>query len=64
MQCYQGFIVILKWACGIYMVFILLEVLMMYKHLALPREDHLDQVVNIYDCLKMHRNIHVMFDII
>lgn len=36
----------------------------MSPHLALPREDHLDQVVNIYDCLKMHRNIHVMFDII
>ena len=57
LQCYQEMIGSLRWAVELGGVDILLEVALMLKHLALPREGHLEQVLNIMGYLKTHKKM-------
>ena len=52
----------LRWAVELGRVDILLEVDLMSKHVALPREGHLEQVLNIMGYLKTHKKIRLLFD--
>ena len=54
LQWYQEMIGPLRWAVELGRFDILLEVALMSKHLALPREGHLEQVLNIMGYLKTH----------
>ena len=41
---------------------ICLEVSMMSSHLALPRRGHMNQLLQIFGCLKKHHNTEMVFD--
>ena len=62
LQFYQEMIGSLRWAVEIGRVDILLEVALMSKHLALPREGHLEQVLNIMGYLKSHKKMRLLYD--
>ena len=62
LQWYQEMIGSLRWAVEIGRVDILLETAIMSKHLALPREGHLEQVLHIMGYLKKHKKLRLMFD--
>ena len=62
LQFYQEMIGSLRWAVEIGRVDILLEVALMSKHLALPREGHLEQVLNIMGYLKSHKKMRMLYD--
>ena len=47
---------------GIGRIDILLEVLMISMHLALPRQGHLEQVIHIFEYLKIHKRLSLLFD--
>ena len=49
---YQEFIGMLRWACELGRIDILLETALMSQYLAAPRHDHLEQVVRIFAYLK------------
>ena len=55
LQFYQGLIGYLRWAIDIIRVDILLETAILSKHLALPREGHLEHVLHIVGYLKRHK---------
>ena len=52
----------LRWAVEIGRVDVLLEVSLMSKHLALPREGHLEQVLHIMGYVKSHKKMRILFD--
>ena len=62
LQWYQEMIGSLRWALDLGRVDILLEVALMSNHLALSREGHLDQVLNIMGYLKTHKKMHLFLD--
>ena len=62
LQTYQEIIGSLRWAVELGRVDILLETAIMSKHLALPREGHLEQLFHIVGFLKEHRKLRLMFD--
>ena len=62
LQWYQEMIGSLRWAVEIGRVDILLEVSVMSKYLAMPREGHLEQVLHIMGYLKSHKKLRLMFD--
>ena len=62
LQFYQEMIGSLRWAVEIGRVDILLEVALMSKHLALTREGHLEQVLNIMGYLKSHKKMRLLYD--
>lgn len=62
LQWYQEMIGSLRWAVEIGRVDILLEVSVMSKYLAMPREGHLEQVLHIMGYLKCHKKLRLMFD--
>ena len=62
LQWYQEMIGSLRWAVELGRVDILLETSLMSKHLALPREGHLEQVLHIMGYLKSHKKMRLMFD--
>ena len=62
LQWYQEMIGSLHWAVEIGRVDILLETAILSKHLALPREGHLEQVLHIMGYLKSHKKLRLMFD--
>ena len=62
LQWYQEMIGSLRWAIEIGRVDILLEVSLLSKHLALPREGHLEQVLHIMGYLKIHKKLRLLFD--
>ena len=62
LQWYQEMIGSLRWAVELGRVEILLEVAFMPKHLALPREVHLEQVLNIMRYLKTNKKMRLLFD--
>ena len=59
---YQSLIGILQWAVKLGHVNICLEVSMMSAHLALPRNGHLDQVLQIFGYLKKYHNTELVYD--
>jgi hypothetical protein len=59
---YQSLIGILRWMVEIGRVDICLEVSMMSSHLALPRDEHLQQVLHICGYLKKYYNTEMVYD--
>ena len=62
LQWYQEMIGSLRWAIELGRVDILLEVSIMSKHLALPREGHLEQILHVMGFLKEHKKMRLLFD--
>ena len=61
-QCYKELIGNLRWPVEIIRIEILLEVPLLSNHLALPLEGHLEQVLHIFEYLKIHKKMRLMFD--
>ena len=61
-QWYQELIGMLRWAVEIGRVDILFETAIMSKHMALPREGHLEQLLHIYGYLKQKKKLRIAFD--
>ena len=61
-QWYQELIGMLRWAVEIGRVDILYETAIMSKHMAMPREGHLEQVLHIYGYLKQKKKLRIAFD--
>jgi hypothetical protein len=59
---YQGQIGVLRWACELGRIDILVDVSMLSSYLALPREGHLDQVFHIFAYLKHHTRSKLVLD--
>ena len=59
---YQGLIGILRWACELGRIDILVDVSMMSSYLVSPREGHLEQVLHIFAYLKKHDRSRLVFD--
>jgi hypothetical protein len=59
---YQGLIGVLRWICEIGRIDILTEVSMLSSHNAMPREGHLDAVLDIFAYLKQHPQAAILFD--
>ena len=61
-QRFQEIIGSLRWAIELGRVDILLETSLLSKHLALPREGHLEQALHIVGYLKSHKKLRLLFD--
>ena len=59
---YQQLIGMLRWACELGRVDILLEVSIMSSHLCMPREGHLEKVFGIFSYLEKHKKSNMVFD--
>ena len=59
---FQSLIGVLRWIVELGRVDICLEVSMMSSHLAMPREGHLEQVLQIFSHLKKYHNTELVFD--
>jgi hypothetical protein len=59
---YQNLIGILRWACELGRVDILVEVSMLSSHNAMPRVGHLEAIYHIFAYLKNHENSTLVFD--
>jgi hypothetical protein len=59
---YQGLIGVLRWACELGRIDILVEVSMLSLHNAMPREGHLEAVYHIFAYLKKHENSTLVFN--
>jgi hypothetical protein len=59
---YQGLIGVLRWTCELGRIDILTEVSMLSSHNALPREGHLEAVLDIFAYLKKHQSAALVFD--
>jgi hypothetical protein len=59
---YQQLIGILRWACELGRLDILLEVALLASHSCMPREGHLDAVYRIFGYLKYHERSTLVFD--
>ena len=59
---FMSLIGILRWICELGRVDICLEVSMMSSFMAMPREGHLEQVLNIFGYLNAHHNSELVFD--
>ena len=59
---YQQLIGILRWACELGRLDILLEVALLSSFSAAPRQGHLDQLYNIFAYLKTHQPQCLLFD--
>jgi hypothetical protein len=59
---FQGVIGVLRWACELGQIDILVAVLMLSRYLVNPREGHLQQVFHIYGYLKKHKRSTMVFD--
>ncbi|GAX14347.1 hypothetical protein FisN_UnNu047 [Fistulifera solaris] len=59
---YQQLIGMLRWACELGRVDILLEVSLLSHHLCLPREGHLEAVYKIFAYLDNHNKSNMVFD--
>ena len=62
LQWYQELIGFLRWPVEIIRVDILLETAILSKHLALPCEGHLEQVLHIVGYLKRRMKLRLLFD--
>ena len=61
-QTYQELIGVLRWACELGRVDILLETALLSQHLAMPRMGHLDQVYHVFGYLKHNPKRKIAFD--
>ena len=59
---YQGLIGVLRWICELGRIDILVDVAMMSRFLAAPREGHLEQVLHIFAYLKKNNRSKIVFD--
>lgn len=59
---YQGLIGVLRWICELGRIDILIDVAMLSRFLAAPREGHLEQVFHIFAYLKKHGRSAIVFD--
>ena len=59
---FQELIGCLRWAVEIGRVDILYETAILSKHLALPREGHLEQALHVFGYLKMRPKLRLLFD--
>jgi hypothetical protein len=59
---YQGVIGVLRWACELGRIDILVHVSALSRYLAAPREGHLQQVFHIFGYLKAHNKSTLVFD--
>ena len=59
---YQKIIGSLQWEIEIGRIDILLEVTVMSNNMALPREGHIGQFLNIMGYMKNHKKMRLMFD--
>jgi hypothetical protein len=59
---FQQLIGILRWACELGRIDILLEVSLLSSHTAMPRQGHLEVVYHIFAYLKQHLNSTLVFD--
>lgn len=59
---YQQLIGMLRWACELGRVDILLETALLSSHLCLPREGHLEAVYKIFSYLESHKLSNMVFD--
>ena len=59
---YQSLIGVLRWIVELGRVDICLEVSMMSSQLAMPREGHLEQLLNIFAHLRSHHNTKQVYD--
>ena len=59
---YQSLIGILRWIVELGRVDICCELSMLSSHLALPREGHLQQTLNVFSYLRQHHNTEMVFD--
>jgi hypothetical protein len=59
---YQGLIGVLRWTCELGRIDILTEVSMLSSHNALPREGHLEAVLDVFAYLKKHQLAAIVFD--
>jgi hypothetical protein len=59
---YQQLIGVLRWACELGRIDILLEVSLLASHTAMPRQGHLEAVYHIFAYLKQHTNSTMVFD--
>jgi hypothetical protein len=59
---YQSQIGILRWCVELGRIDIINEVSMLYTHLFLPREGHLEAVFHVFAYLGLHHNAIVVFD--
>ena len=62
LQRYQELIGMLRWAVELGRVDILLETALMFSHLALPRQGHLEQLYHIFGYLKANPKRNLFFD--
>ena len=61
-QYYQEMIGVLHWDVYIGCVNILLELSLLSQHLVMPHEGHLEQIMNIFGYLKIHKKLRLLFD--
>jgi hypothetical protein len=59
---YQSQIGILRWCVELGRIDIITELSMLSTHLCLPREGHLEAVINVFAYLVLHHNAIVVFD--
>jgi hypothetical protein len=59
---YQGLIGVLRWMCELGRIDILIDVAMLSRFLAAPREGHLQQAFHIFGYLKHHSRSTMAFD--
>ena len=59
---YQSLIGVLRWIVELGRVDVCLECSLLSSHLALPRQGHLQQVINIFAHLKKYHNTKLTFD--
>jgi hypothetical protein len=59
---YQQYIGVLRWACELGRVDILLEVALMSSHMAMPRRGHLEALYSIFAYLRKHEKSTLVFD--
>ena len=59
---YQGLIGVLRWACELGRIDILMPVSMMSQYLASARQGHLQEVLHIFAYLKQHDRSSLVFD--
>ena len=58
----QSLIGVLRWIVELSRVDICLEVLLLSSHLALPREGHFEQVLQVFSYLRKYHNTELIYD--
>ena len=59
---YQSLIGVLRWIVELSRVHTCLEVLLLSSHLALPREGHFEQVLQVFSYLRKYHNTELVYD--